>query len=371
MIATKLKSTQWPVRRTMVKDLAKRIGQEGPSEETIAALRELAGDPKWEVRKEVADHLLLLQNGAFPKLAAMLVDDSNAFVRRAVRRAVERKQRGAEVEAQKRRSLDHIETEYSRFEKRHGSQVAGQARRMAERLYDLLVGATIHDMGNMVTPMESSIVSLQQKLNDHCLEAGDLQKHLPRMRRRVESLNRMLKDMKTYSQCIPSARHRERVGTIIEEAASTARDALNASGRLPDQVCLEIDVARGLTFVVAREHALRAISNLIKNAYEAFAVSLTEFKPGTIRVIARPIDSERLEIIIEDDGQGLSRADLAEVRRFVPGGTTKAGYGTGFGLPTAKRMIEAHGGSLSIDSQDGQGTVVTVTMPITTPGEKP
>ncbi|NLS95738.1 MAG: DUF1559 domain-containing protein [Planctomycetaceae bacterium] len=116
---------------------------------------------------------------------------------------------------------------------------------------------------------------------------------------------------------------------------------------------------------------VRAISNLIKNAYEAFAVSLTEFKPGTIRVIARPIDPERLEIIIEDDGQGLSRADLAEVRRFVPGGTTKAGYGTGFGLPTAKRMIEAHGGSLSIDSQDGQGTVVTVTMPITTPGERP
>lgn len=369
MIATDPKSTRWSERRALVKDLAKRIGQEGPSEETIAALRELAGDPKWEVRKEVADHLPVLQNGEFPKLAAMLIDDTNAFVRRAARHAIDRRQRGADLEARKRRSLDHIETQYSQLEKVHGSEAAGKARRMAERLYDLLVGATIHDMRNMVMPVKSSLIALHQSLEEHRLEPGELRRHVTRMQRRMDALGRILDDMKTYSQCTPSTRHRERVAAIVEEAAVMARDALKASGHPPDQVHLEIDVARGLTFVVARDHVLRAISNLIKNAFEAFAVSASEFKPGAIRVAARPVDSERLEITISDNGQGLSKADLAEVRRFVPGGTSKAGYGTGFGLPTAKRMIEAHGGSLSIDSQDGQGTLVTVTMPITTPGE--
>ena len=77
------------------------------------------------------------------------------------------------------------------------------------------------------------------------------------------------------------------------------------------------------------------------------------------------------EIVVEDDGIGLSKDDLADVRRFVPGGTSKAGFGTGFGLPTARRMIEAHGGSLVIDSKDGKGTVVTITMPIAPEGESP
>jgi len=364
-------SASWPRRRELVKDLAERLASEGPSEEIASSLRRLAADPKWEVRKEVADHLQLLPEGDFPKFVAALIDDANAFVRRSARRALDRRQRGAEAVAQKRRSLEHIETEYARLEKLHGSEVAQKARRMAERLYDVLVGATVHDMRNMVTPLESSIVSLQKKAEDRRLGPSDLAKHLPRMRRQVEWLNRMLDDMKTYSQCMPEARRRERVEAIIEEAAAMARDTLKAAGRLPNQVRLEMDLARGLTFIVARDHAVRAVSNIIKNAYEAFAISPTEYQSGTIHIAARAIDCQRLEIIIADDGVGLSEDDLADVRRFVPGGTSKAGFGTGFGLPTARRMIESHGGSLSIDRRDGEGTVVTITMPITTRGEAP
>jgi len=225
--------------------------------------------------------------------------------------------------------------------------VAQKARRMAERLYDVLVGATVHDMLNMVTPLESSIVSLQKKVEDRRLEPSDLTRHLPRMRRQVEWLSRMLDDMKTYSQCTPGRRRRERVEAIVEEAAAMARDTLKAADRLPDQVRLEMDLARGLTLVVARDHAVRAVSNIIKNAYEAFAVSPTEYRSGEIHVTARTIDSQRLEIVVKDNGLGLSEDDLADARRFVPGGTSKAGFGTGFGLPTARRMIEAHGGSWS------------------------
>ena len=67
-------------------------------------------------------------------------------------------------------------------------------------------------------------------------------------------------------------------------------------------------------------------------------VAPTASQAGTIQVVARAVNSQRLEIVIEDDGVGLSEGDLADVRRFVPGGTSKVG-GTGFGLPTARRMI--------------------------------
>ncbi len=61
---------------------------------------------------------------------------------------------------------------------------------------------------------------------------------------------------------------------------------------------------------------------------------------------------------------GLSVEELDEVRRFVPGGTSKKTHGTGFGLPIAKRKLEDHGGFLAIDSQEDVGTTVTITLPL-------
>ena len=49
---------------------------------------------------------------------------------------------------------------------------------------------------------------------------------------------------------------------------------------------------------------------------------------------------------------------------FVPGGTSKKTHGTGWGLPTAKRKVEDHDGSLAIDSTEDVGTVVTITLPM-------
>jgi hypothetical protein len=62
---------------------------------------------------------------------------------------------------------------------------------------------------------------LRKKLDNHRLEPSDLVEHLPRMRRQVEWLSRMLDDMKTYSQCTPDSRCQERVEAIVEEAGGT------------------------------------------------------------------------------------------------------------------------------------------------------
>jgi len=366
-----LESLSWAQRLQLAKELAEQITDEGASEEIVAVLRLLAGDTKWEVRTEVADLLLLLPEGDFPEFVAALRDDCNAFVQRAVQRAQDQRHRKEEAAKRKRRSLDQIENQYVRIEKAHGGAVARKARRMAERLYDVLVGATVHDMRSMVSPLLASVTSLQGKLHDGHIEFVDLLKHLPRMRRQAEQINRTLDDMAAYAQCLSGERQRERVQAIVEEAVAAARAALRAADRLPDQVRLEIDVPGNLTFVVARDHILRCITNIVKNAYEAFAVSRSQFRPGTVRVNARQIDRRRLQIVVEDNGLGLSEDDLAQVRRFLPGGTTKAGFGTGFGLPMARRMIAAHGGTLAIDSRDGAGTTIIITMPITPTGEVP
>ena len=49
-----------------------------------------------------------------------------------------------------------------------------------------------------------------------------------------------------------------------------------------------------------------AVANVIKNAHEAFAVSRMRYRSGTIRVTTRAVDEEWLDIVVQDDGVGLS-----------------------------------------------------------------
>jgi signal transduction histidine kinase len=68
-----------------------------------------------------------------------------------------------------------------------------------------------------------------------------------------------------------------------------------------------------------------------------------------------------VKFVFKDTGIGMSPETLSKL--WVPLFTTKA-KGMGFGLPIAKRIIEAHGGKISIKSIRGKGTTVTVTLPI-------
>ncbi|MFG0259084.1 MAG: ATP-binding protein, partial [Phycisphaerales bacterium JB041] len=67
-----------------------------------------------------------------------------------------------------------------------------------------------------------------------------------------------------------------------------------------------------------------------------------------------------------DTGPGID--DAAAARIFDPYFTTKSG-GTGLGLPTARRIIEAHGGRIELHSEPGRGTDLRLTLPATPPAE--
>ena len=94
--------------------------------------------------------------------------------------------------------------------------------------------------------------------------------------------------------------------------------------------------------------------NLLRNAGDAVSAH------GTIRLEA-DTDDHFLKIIISDDGCGIPEEQLDEIfDAFV---THKTG-GTGLGLAIAKRTIEAHGGTISVDSEVQKGSRFTVLLPI-------
>ena len=83
---------------------------------------------------------------------------------------------------------------------------------------------------------------------------------------------------------------------------------------------------------------------------------------GRVRASARiaPDDAGWVEICVEDRGSGIPAEDLERV--FEPFYTTKP-KGTGLGLATVHRIVEAHGGRLALTSRRGEGTAVRVLLP--------
>lgn len=92
--------------------------------------------------------------------------------------------------------------------------------------------------------------------------------------------------------------------------------------------------------------------------------------PGQIRVQAARI-GKTVTVSVRDNGIGIPADDLPNIfDRFVRGSNALPG-GTGLGLPVAKAIAEAHGGSLDIDSHEGEGTCVVLTLPLYGEGPDP
>jgi len=104
-----------------------------------------------------------------------------------------------------------------------------------------------------------------------------------------------------------------------------------------------------------------ALLNVVSNAAEACSPG-----PGDVSVRARAIAppgasaAPIVEVVVADTGPGIPRAHLG--RLFVPGFTTKE-TGSGVGLAIAERAVSAHHGRITVESEEGRGTTITITLP--------
>ncbi|HEX2484009.1 MAG TPA: ATP-binding protein, partial [Myxococcota bacterium] len=121
-------------------------------------------------------------------------------------------------------------------------------------------------------------------------------------------------------------------------------------------VRLEPDLPEGSWRAHAEGRGLNQVFlNLLKNALEAL-----EGSGGTVRVRLRR-EGGLVAVDVEDDGPGIDPA-LRE-RLFEPFVTSKpAGHGTGLGLPISRRIVQASGGTLEVQSEPGRGTCFTVRL---------
>ena len=123
-----------------------------------------------------------------------------------------------------------------------------------------------------------------------------------------------------------------------------------------------------LTLKMARHQIVVAMANVLTNSVESFTQGNGRLRPGTITMVTEVVNGSA-RITVADDGVGIPPEDLRELREFMPGRTSKPD-GTGFGLSIAQRNVQAHGGTLAIESTENAGTTVTIELPLESPEEE-
>ena len=100
--------------------------------------------------------------------------------------------------------------------------------------------------------------------------------------------------------------------------------------------------------------------NLLTNASDA----MPQGGKLTVRAGSSGLDNSAITIEFADSGDGITEANMEKI--WEPFFTTKPeGKGTGLGLAICRRIVEEHGGTISIISQIGEGTTVTIILPTT------
>ena len=112
---------------------------------------------------------------------------------------------------------------------------------------------------------------------------------------------------------------------------------------------------------VCRSELKQVLVNLVKNAVEA----LIEVKENRVRTISFEtyVQGNRTILMVKDNGIGMSQSTLAQL--FIPFYTEKS-YGTGLGLSICKKVIEKHGGLVTVESEINKGTTFQISLPTPT-----
>jgi len=145
----------------------------------------------------------------------------------------------------------------------------------------------------------------------------------------------------------------------LDKVVARALDVLGAQAE-QQRVCLE-STSTGLDFVItADEDGLtQVILNLTGNA-----IKFTQ--PGGVVRVEVTDAGTHLELVVRDNGPGIPAADIHRV--FEPYQQAHQGRkGSGLGLAIVKELVSAHGGTIAVESEEGQGTCMTVNLPKAAP----
>ena len=188
------------------------------------------------------------------------------------------------------------------------------------------------------------------------LAADDPRRRLARkITEGVARLNRIVTSLLSYTRPLTLNSRPVNMVEVVEEAAAFFEIDLD---RRPENITLERHYPdHSLDCAIDPEQFQQVILNLLHNAHQAMAPKGGIIAIGLCTGHANPA---HIELTIRDQGMGMSPA--VQEKLFTPFFTTKED-GTGLGLVTSKKIVEAHSGLIQVESEPGKGTCFTISLP--------
>jgi signal transduction histidine kinase len=209
-----------------------------------------------------------------------------------------------------------------------------------------MAAVVAHEVRNPLAGIRGGI----QLLSSMLPESGDGQDFVREIVGRIDALNAVIEDLLAF------ARLREPKMALVD-AAALLSDVVKGFGYDPNLAGVRwvVNIGPELTLAADANQLRSLLTNILLNAAQATP-------PGQAVEVSAMAEAGEWRITIRDHGGGIP-PEMRE-RVFEPFYTTKH-RGSGLGLPIARRIADAHGGSLSLDDAAGGGTRVTITLPIT------
>ena len=234
------------------------------------------------------------------------------------------------------------------------------ADRELERLRDSFVAAVSHELRTPLT----SISGFLEMLHDEEEGLGETGRdYLAVIRRSTGRLQAIVEDLLLVAQ-IEARRLELRLAPV--DPAEVAAAAVASVRPLAEEKGIEL-VLRAEPGTTLTADALRlgqVLDNLVSNA-----VKFTD-RGGTVTVSSAP-DGDDVLLVVSDTGVGIPADEQGQLfSRFFRASTEtrRAIPGTGLGLVITRALVVEHGGTVSLDSREGEGTRVTVSLPRRRPG---
>ena len=300
----------------------------------------ITGEPNMSVIPEI------VRAGAYDFIAKPITKD---VLLNVVKRAAEKKRLTEDKRRLEQEIKRYAEELEARVDERTAELIATHQRLVTQERIAALGRAAAevaHEVKNPLAGLLLYALHLKDKSSNFSESQANL---LDKIVNTINHLNSRVEQILGFARPVTLNLRSENLNQIVIDIVELLRPQLEAN-----RVELRLSIGEQAAYAMLDGSSLRgALMNLMLNAIESMPGG------GVLSVVLKQSD-ETLRLEITDTGSGISEEEAKKI--FEPFYTTKQ-QGLGLGMPYAKKVVDQHGGTISLDSQLGKGTTISIVLP--------
>ena len=222
-------------------------------------------------------------------------------------------------------------------------------RTAAESAWRGVARQVAHEIKNSLTPMRLSVQLLQRNIDNGKATPEQIQRTTNTLIEQIDALSDIASSFSTYAKLPENHPAPLDLAELVQNVVNLYDNAENI------EFHYDFDKTKDHTYNGDKTNLNSVVGNLIKNATQAIGS-----KPnGRIDVGLKNTETAFI-ISVKDNGKGIKEEDKDRI--FLPNFTTKSG-GSGVGLSLSYNIVQAAGGTIAFESQEGEGAEFVITLP--------